>query len=359
MSEKNKKSQMPEGRRVVKSKSKRETLYGKRQELLEQMQSTEDETHLSVREQVEKLKSGKSSGSQLDEAAWGAKEKRKKGAPWMLWLILGLVVPILLVGLMLLTNDPARRVRSGDGGTGYDFDVLSGEGKVEPEDWFVAHSAQSYSKGLDTLETLNREDLTLPDIVPLVRSERQAQALLAMKEEGTWAGYDLRQPTEIDWEYGSSGEAGFMAFSGVKKDFRNFRAYFVREKDETKFDFDATEALSDVPIKDLTGQTLTGSVLLRCWLVKEPHFDARSDQTVFSWYQILAPNEVDFIWAYCRKGDPLDEALRRALNYGRLIGERKRKVRATVKVGNARGFRKDEFLFEELLAEEWVLPAVK
>lgn len=359
MSEKDKSSQMPEGRRVNKSKSSRETLYLKRQELLEEMLSTEDEKPISVREQVEKLKSGSSSGAPGDEDSWGARERRKKGSPWMLWVILGLVVPIVIVGLMLITNDPNRRLRDNDGDTGLDFDVLSGAGKVEPEDWFVKHSKEAFSGGLDTLEVLSQDELTLPDVIPLVRSERQARELIKMKEAGTWAGYDLRQPSLITWAYGSSGEAGFMAFNGVKKDFRNYRAYFVRDGEQTRFDFDASEARSEVPIADLTGKTLAGAVMLRCWIVKEPHFDARSDEKLFSWYQIVAPNEVEFVWAYCRRGDPLDELLRTELNYGKLIGDRKEKIRAAIKVSNARGFRDDEFLFEELLALEWVLPTAE
>ena len=101
------------------------------------------------------------------------------------------------------------------------------------------------------------------------------------------------------------------------------------------------------------------SALVRCWIAKQPHFDARSDEELFSWYQILGPNKVDFVWAYCQRGSALDELLRTKLNYGVLIGELKDYIRGTVMLGNATGFRDDEFLLEEFLADEWVLPTVE
>lgn len=360
MSEEDKQPKLPEGRRVTKRKSSRETLYLKRQQLLKEMQDSEEVRPISVREQVDKLKASSQTGSESEgEESWGSTEKRKKGSPWMLWAILGLTIPVVLVGLMLLTNKPARRTINDTKATGLNFDVLSGTGKAEPQDWFVENSGEAFSKGLELLEAVSKESLTLEEIIPLMRNEQQAARLLAAKNNGNWPAFDTSEPTSLIWNYGSSGGAGFMTMSGQRGDFRDFRAYFVRDEGKVFFDFDATEGRSDISIVDLPKDDLVGSILLRCWVAKEPHFDARSDEKLFSWYQILAPNEVDFVWAYCKTGDPLDELLREKLNYGRLIGERKAQFRATIKVGNARGFRDDEFLFEEFLAEEWVLPIAR
>ena len=361
MSEDDKQKNLPEGRRVSKAKSRRETLYLKRQQLLKEMQSEEDLRPISVREQVDKLKSASQDGGAKggDEDSWGAKEKRRKGSPWMLWALMGLAIPVVLVGLMLMSKKSASSTLNDSGATGLDFDVLSGGGKMEPEDWFVENSGSSFSTGVEILEQLSEEELTVADVAPLVRTEKQARLLADLHKKGTWAAFDTRQPSNLLSTYGSSAEVGFMTMTGVRSDFRDFRAYFVRKDEKLVLDVEATEARSEIPVAKLTQESLQGPVQLRCWVAKEPHFDARSDEKLFSWYQILAPDEVDFVWAYCKTGDPLDEILRKELNYGRLIGDRKTQFRATIKVSHARGFRDDEFLFDELLATEWVLPVAE
>lgn len=357
MSEPEKPSNLPEGRRVNNSSSSRETLYLKRQQLLREMQSTDDIRPIKVREQLETLKA---SGTEMPkEENWGAKEKRQKGSPWMLWAILGLAIPVVLVGIMIVTGGNRGSRSSGNSGMGIDFDVLSGAGKVEAEDWFVKNPGEAFSIALETLEVLNKDGFTLEEVTPLVRSPAQAEQLVRWERAGKWSGFDTSEPTSITWDYGSSGEAGYMVMVGIRKDFRDFRAYFIRDEGKVLLDVDATEARSEVPVPELTGETLAQPVLVRCWLAKEPHFDARSDEALFSWYQVLAPNQVDFVWAYCKRGDPIDEALRTELNYGRLIGDRKDYFRAIIRLSNARGFREDEFLISEFVASEWVLPSVE
>ena len=223
----------------------------------------------------------------------------------------------------------------------------------------MENSRESLSSSMSILDALNKEDLSLEEVIPLVRSEAQAQQLIALRKAGQFSGFDTRDPTEITWEYGSSGVTGFQVLKGLRKDFHNFRAYFVKQEEGIRFDLAATQAISEVPIVDLPNETLTGKVRLRCWLSKEPHFDSRSDRDLFSWYQVVAPDEVDFVWAYCQTGSPLDERLRFELNYGKLIGERKEKFRAMIDISEAREFNKDEFIFEELVTTEWVLPAVE
>ena len=148
-----KKSKSGKGRRRSKDSSSREKLYDKRQQLLEEMQSAEDDRPISLREQVEKLKSGREN----DEERWGDKKSRRSGSPWMLWAILGLVIPILLVGLILMSKNGKGRGGLGSGETGLDFDTLSGGGEVGPEDWFVENSGEAYSQSLKILEVLNQE----------------------------------------------------------------------------------------------------------------------------------------------------------------------------------------------------------
>ncbi|MBK1834018.1 hypothetical protein [Roseibacillus ishigakijimensis] len=327
------------------------SLYEKREKLLKEMQSNADLRSIDVREQVELLKEASDESS---EESWGSKRKRRKGSPWMLWAIVGLVIPIVLVGLMIMTAKQRHQADPNNADLGIDFDVLSGGGQEEPEDWFVENSGPSFTRAVEVLESLSEDSLRLEDIETLVRSRSQAGRLIAWQQAGEWAGFNVSQPTNLTWEYGSVAEVGYMTVHGVRSDFRNFRAYFVKAEDGLVLDADATEGYSEIPIAELPGQDLSEPVLVRAWVAKEPHFDTERAPRL-SRYQILAPNQVDFVWATCEKGSDLDEALREELNYGRLIGERKKEFRAAVRLSNGEGLRPDEFVLTELVSPEWVL----
>ena len=360
--ERDEKANLSESKRVRSSgSSSREALHLKRQQLLREMQSNEDAAPISVREQVARLeKRSESVSGGPDEDSWGNGKGGRKGSPWMLWMILGLIIPVVLVGLMLASRSLNRRTIDNAAGTGIDLNILSG-GEVEsPEDWFIDNSISTHRDGLAILEALSQKQLKSEKVQPLVRSTEQANYLVSLQESGQWPGMDLRNPRDLRWTYGSSGEIGYMVINGVRRDFHDFRAYFVQQGDEVRLDVDATSVRSEVRIEDLAGKVLDEEVIVRCWLIKKPNFDARSDQTRFSWYQILFPDEADFVWAYCETGGLLDEIFREKLNYGRMIGEIKEKLRVTIKLGNAsKEFRDDEFRVVEFLADEWVLPTAR
>lgn len=361
MSEEEEQSRSQRKRRVTKRKSKKGSLYSKREQLLKEMQMTDDSRSIGVREQLEKLKSAQSNpDGTADEDGWGSKEKRKRGSRWILWAVLGLIIPVILVGLVLMTSKGSRKGKGYAGETGLNFDALSGQRDFDPQDWFVENSGEAFSTVVEVLEKLSAEELTVEEVASVVRSEDQAAYLLQLHEEGSWSAFDTSEPSSLTWEYGSAGDTGFMAVSGVRADFRKFRAYFVKEEDGLFMDVEASVARSDIPIVELPAKQLSGEVLLRCWVAKEPHFDAGKNKDSLSFYQILSPDEIDFVWAYCELGSPLDEQLREELNYGRLLGERKKQFRATIKIGKARegqGLSDDEFFFEDLLATDWVLPS--
>ena len=344
-----------EGGDIEPQSSHAKNLHKKRQQLLREMQSPEGQQAISISEQLERLDNKGASSSSVEEELWGAKKRRGQENPWMLWVIIGLIIPIILVGIMFLTNDSKRRSNE----SVLPFQVASGAEKVEPEDWFIKNSNSAFVSAFEYLKILNEDELTLEKIESFVRTKEQAQRIVKLKEAGDWVKFDTRDSDKIKWDFGASGEVPYIALNGLRKDFHKFRAYFVRIDEKLLFDLDATQALGERVIAELPKQELKESVLLRCWIKKEPSFDARGDEELFSWYQILDSNEFDFIWAYCKQGESLDKKLRDKLNYGKLIGERKEKFRAMIQIGNAKEFRDDEFLLESLLAEEWVAPQLE
>lgn len=359
MSSDNQKSDSEKGRRKKKASSQKvDSLYMKRQQLLREMQSSSDEKAISIREQLRTLEEAAKNNAPTEDD-WGKATSRRKSSLWMLWAILGLAVPTALIGLALM----ASRMKERTGGTTYgagglDFDSLSIEVEEAPEDWFVENSIEATESGMEILETLSQENLTEEALVGIVRNDEQIQRILTSQREDDWPAFDLSEPTEITWKFGSVGRTGFMVLIGPRADYSVFRAYFVRSDRGLLFDLDATEGRSEIPIVELPAAALTAPSLTRAWVAKEPHFDARSDADLYSWYQLLTPNLIDFVWAYTEAGGELDEQLKTELNYGRLIGERKREFRATVIIHSSEipEHQKDEFLLEELVTVDWVLP---
>jgi hypothetical protein len=334
-----------------------ERLYMKRQQLLQEMQESDDIKAIPIREQLKKLEDAIAQKDAPTEEDWGKKSSRRKSGLWMLWVLLGIAIPAILVALILIVS----RANSRGGGSGadeLDFDVLNVGTQVQPEDWFVENSGKMTDTGIEILEQLSQENLSQEDLAGIVRNEDQIERILQWQENDQWAAFNLRQPTKIRWQFGSTGKTGFMALIGPREDFRTFRAYFVRKGEGLLFDADATEGWSETPIVELPARELSEPVLIRGWVAKEPHFDARSDAEKYSWYQILTPNLIDFVWAYTEAGGKLDEALKKELNYGRVIEDRKREFRATVRLAESgvEKFRDDEFLLKELVTADWVLP---
>lgn len=351
------KSNLPEGRKVKKeSSSSRETLYLKREQLLKEMQSDEDLRPISVREQVAALEGKGKKSAPPTEDDWGTSKGKNRGNQWMLWTIVGLALPVLILGILLIINRNNSANASRGPGMDLDFDRLKGTSRVEPADWFIENSALAFQQAVTVLEKVSEPDLSAEELIPIIRNEEQVSRILDWQAKDQWASFDMRQPSSLTWEYGASGDAGFMAFLGGRGDYRDFRAYFIRDEKNLKLDVDATEAYCEEKVEDLPGMTLPEPILMRVWIAKEPNFDANSDEGKVSWYQILDQNLVDFVWAYVPAGSQLDTALRDELNYGRAVQERKREFRGIIRLASARGLAADQFRIDELVATEWVLP---
>ncbi|MDP0489809.1 MAG: hypothetical protein Q7Q71_02015 [Verrucomicrobiota bacterium JB023] len=349
----------PGERRVKKRRQKRvsrDSLYLKRKQLLQEMQESED-SPITVRDQVEALKKGERVTD--DEERWGDRSKRKRGSQWMLWAVIGLAVPVLVVGLIAIIQATApNATNEGVSDLNIDFDAVSAGREELTEQWFYDNAGDALSKAVDVLEVVNDPDVTAEELGSVLRNEEQVERILASKEAGEFATFDLRNPTQLNFEFGSSADTGFMTVIGNRSDFRSFRAYFVTTADGLRLDADATECWSEVAISRLPEQEIGEGILVRAFLRKEPHFDNLGDQDTFSWYQLLDQYQENFVWAYATTSGPVDEKLKELLNYGRFLeGRDLDGERVTLRISKPQGVNEDEFTIDEVLAEEWVVPA--
>jgi hypothetical protein len=98
--------------------------------------------------------------------------------------------------------------------------------------------------------------------------------------------------------------------------------------------------------------------LVRCHLVKEPHFDTSAGPASHrSWYLIRSADENQHAWGAVPDGSFLDRELQDLFRFGWVVMDRRDSVRVTLRLSKPRiESRPGEFEIEELVAEEWVLP---
>ena len=359
---------IPEGRRVVrqrrkqKGSSSRETLYLKRRELLEEMQGSDDDepsAPMGVREQVKRLKEAKKDVAPMEDR-WGSSRHRRRGARWILFVVLLVGAPIvaIMVGLTISKERGEPTRAAGRGGM---FDEPEGTytpfDSTSPEAWFHEHSVDAFDDAIALMERCNETE----DPADMAEVLRDApRTVPKMKATGT--GWDspfvLGDPRQLSWEYGGAGDTGFMAISGRRKDHVRFRTYFVKTDEGLKLDWDASRGWSEISVPDLVAEAPKRPTLVRCWVGKQPEFDMSEGRgSLYSWYQILSPEKDEFVWAQVPAGSKLDLELKENLNFGKMVMERKNEGWAIVRlVKPTLGFRETEFELLELVTADWVMP---
>ncbi len=228
---------------------------------------------------------------------------------------------------------------------------------TSPEAWFHENSVEAFEEAIDLLEEVNAVERP-EGLKGMLRDS--ARTLPAV--EAVWGDerspFFIDDPRTLSWEYGGAGDTGFMAIAGRLKSHEKFRAYFVKTDDGLKWDWKASAAWAVIPVGDLVAKAPKQPTVVRCWLGKQPDYDMfEGHGSLYSWYQILDPKKEEFVWAYVPAGSKRDEKLKKLLNYGMIVMERKDEVRAILRVVKPTlGFRETEFEVLEVLTEDWVMP---
>ena len=170
------------------------------------------------------------------------------------------------------------------------------------------------------------------------------------------ADFRVSDPRGLGWEYGASGDTGYMVILGRNSAFNPFRAYFVNTPNGLRLDWAATTAWSEVPVGSLVAARPALPVSVRGWVVKKPHFDSDGAKLI-SWYQVLSKDKNENVWAYTPVDSEIDLTLKRALSYGTIVMARVDELRMTVRLrAGDRSKRPNDFELIEVVSEDWVQP---
>lgn len=325
--------------------------------------------------------------AQQQEAQWG-KEARSIG--WWSLLAGGGVVIVLVITAV------AVRGYFGAGSVQQNVNPELQLPKPEddpyassPEQWFRARSGGISVEGLAVLNAY----LEAGSDEERSQWVREPEAYrIKSKQAGPDATPFIHSSVAQKWDITHTDNTGFLIFTTRDKEFMPYRAYFTREGDSLKLDWEATTVWSEVsleamyaagkkrggprnqlereigvvaatelspkPKSELPEKIYTDSVMLRCMIRKRDEFYAGAyNDREHSAYMLLSADKMHHMWAYAAKGSELDQRLRAVLDYGSFVVALKKDKRVTLRVRvNEEVALPLQVELVDLVHEEWVSP---
>ncbi len=289
---------------------------------------------------------------------------------------------ILLGGLAIeswLDGDEVQEVTQVPAGGGGD-DLHAGS----PEKWFHDRAG---TIGADANAVLSAF-MAAADDGERSKWVRQPDAYLKRPKQGeVMIAPRLDEAGDQSWMIDHTDNTAFLILDGMDADFMPFHAYFTRDGELLKLDWQATTAWSEVSLstmknklKDqqalisrltraaretqaesapvLPAPLYTEPVLVRCMLRRRDEFYAGPyNDREHSAFMLLSPDKAHYLWAYTVRDSALDLELRRLLDHGRFVVSLKKDVRVTVRIRrNQKDALPSQLELVEMVHPEWVTP---
>lgn len=323
--------------------------------------------------------------AEKQEEKWG----EARGIGWWSILMGGVIVIILVIGAVAI-----RGVLDGATAKTEEIPPLV-EAPVEddpyqgsPEKWFRDRSGAIGENSIQVLKSFL-------DTSDDERSQWVRNPEFYLQHHSSWQrplSPLLGNSVKHSWDIDHIGDTGYLVFKTRDEDFLPFRAYFTRDGDSLKLDWEATTAWSEVslqamyeagkkrggaanrvereagvvaatqlsprPKSDLPEKIYTDSVLLRCMIRKRDEFYAGSyNDKEHSAYMLLSADKMHHMWGYAPKDSDLDKQLKSVLDHGSFVVKLKKDRRVTLRVRvNENEALPLQVELVELVNPEWVTP---
>lgn len=243
-----------------------------------------------------------------------------------------------------------------------------------PEKWFHERAGKIGFSASDVLRSYSLADtdvarsqwVRFPEIFKVKSKERE----VFLKPR-------IDQIEEQSWSIDHIEETAFLTLDCKDSEFMPFRAYFVREGEQLKLDWQATTAWSEVGLEEIkkdvkkhlartdvsqdpshSDAIYNDPVLVRCLIRRKDEFYAGPyNDKEHSAYMVIAADNINYMWAYTERDSALDLELRELLNHGRFVVDLKKDIRVTIRVmRDKKDALPSQLKLVELLHREWVTP---
>ena len=321
------------------------------------------------------------SEDELRESQWGQPRESTSQGGGRVWVMGGVIVLALvavLLGLRFLSGDGEEKIQKTEVVSGSTLVEKGEKTKTEEENssekWFRAHSGELAEQALTVLKGY------------MAASTKEARSQWVRNPERYLKLVDgwpvpisplLSENDPQTWNIEHTEKTAYLIFKGRDKNYMPFRAYFTREGDTLKLDWEATTAWSEVSLdalrkagekrrsgasasaeSDLPRAVYTDSVLLRCLIrKKEQYYAGVYDDERYSAFMLLSSDKMQNVWGYAPRGSELDLKLRKLLSYGYFVESLKRDVCVTVRIRvNQKDALPSQVELVKMEYPEWVTP---
>ena len=220
---------------------------------------------------------------------------------------------------------------------------------------FVADAGTLINRAEDALRRFAGAK-TAEEPLPLLRdAERVKPGFL--REWKTWGvepAFASSQPFESDIDTASPRPS--IVVSGMKGDFSQVRAVFVREGDKVLLDWEATTGAGDLDITDLKAGKEAKDAVVRAVISTAAYYTPDFAETKYSSYRLTDESGEHFTWAFAGIGSPAGKALNLELNEGSFLMQKNSSIGFTLKVSGPVRPGSNQYLITEMLHKGWVSP---
>jgi hypothetical protein len=197
---------------------------------------------------------------------------------------------------------------------------------------------------------------TVEEVLPLIRSGQALADRLKLDWQPWGLAPDWQPPVLAVWEVSAEGGRSHGLLRGNRPDFSRFRAYFVREDDALKLDWEATAGLGDASFETLQKGMGTGGKL-RAYVKLDNYYSQLLAEDAYHSFRLKAPDGEQVVWGYSKQGTPADAALLKIFEPSVIDGEAKSELPITLRLEpGPENCQKNQWLIREMLHIDWVSP---
>lgn len=280
-----------------------------------------------------------------------SRRKRRRGlADWTRWMSLATVslAAAVVVG-MTIAGKHRNEDRSDVGGY-----VFEPETKLDHDQQFFLENAGDLIEEARGMLERYANATTVDEVVPLIRGGERVKDRL----ERLWG------PWGTETHFAAGEEVGNYILDDVKRpaiglvgrkgDFSRFEVVFVREGGSMKLDWEASQGIGEIQIRELQAGSAAGG-LVRAVVTLSTFHTADFPESEFHSYQLADAGGDHFIWGFARHGSPVAAAFEAEFNEGSVLLEKSTEVRATMRLAASTGGGKYHEI-TEMLHKGWVSP---
>ncbi len=285
------------------------------------------------------------------EFAWGRQQSRSESR-WV-WLIAASVIALMFTAITIAN----RRTRTDT--TAAPLGIVISPDALQEESSLSVFQQNPYQMRLDAIKILQQvaSATKSEQILPLIRQAPNTEALVAKHWKPWDLGPLLDDPDQ--WQSGIDETSGtaFLWMQGMHPEGRSLLAFFVKQGDKLRLDWEATMELGEARLSTLAKLPTTHPLAMRIILSPSPYYLPTLPESDYESYKITTLSEDTIVWGYVRRDSPEHQSINDLLQRDSLLLDAIFSVRATIKMRRTHDVNsQNRFFITEMLHKDWVMP---